>query len=219
MGWQRIIQSLPIEAVYLVRILLAGLCGMVLGIERSKRQKEAGVRTHFIVACASSLLMTVSLSFTQDAARIAAQIVAGIGFLCAGMIFFRRETLHGLTTAAGVWATAGIGMAMGNGLYLLAIGTMLVIVIGQSFFHATRIGRFNIQQLLLVKFRYSEETKNGLQEYFKSAPLSRFSLTSKDGILLAEAVLRPQIACTVENISNAMEQFPDVTSIGRMEDL
>lgn len=217
--WSSILESLGNEAIYLLRVLIAGLCGLCLGIERSKRQKEAGVRTHFIVACAAALLMTISLSFSSDSARIAAQIVSGIGFLCAGMIFFRRESLHGLTTAAGVWATAGIGMAMGKGLYLLAIGCTVIVIVGQSVFHATKIGRLNLQQLLLVKFKYSDETKHELHDYFHAGTFSRFSVTAENGVLLAEAVIKPQIPCSAEVVAQAMKNNSDIISIERLEDL
>lgn len=220
MGWfDEILASWSTEAIYLLRVLLAGLCGICLGLERSRRLKEAGLRTHFIVACAAAMLMTISLSFSTDTARIAAQIVSGIGFLCAGMIFFRRESLHGLTTAAGVWATAGIGMAMGKGLYLLAIGCMVLIIAGQFFFHSTKIGKINYQQLLLVKFRYSDATKLMLQEFFQVKTFSRFSLLSDTDGLKAEAVIKPQIECSAEKIAQAMESNGDIISIERLEDL
>ena len=120
-------------------ILLAALCGLALGIERKNRLKEAGMRTHLIVALGSALIMVVSKygffdlvgysHLSVDASRVAAQIVSGIGFLGAGMIFMRNQSITGLTTAAGIWATAGIGMAMGAGLY--AVGgfcTLLVLL-------------------------------------------------------------------------------------------
>lgn len=96
------------EVEYLARVIIGGILGIFMGIERSHRQKEAGIGTHFIVACAAALLTCISLWFKKDAgdmgdgARIAAQIVSGVGFLGAGMIFFRRESMRGLTTAAGI---------------------------------------------------------------------------------------------------------------------
>ena len=105
---------------WVVRILIASLCGFIIGFERKSRSKEAGIRTHAIVCMASALMIIVSkYAFSDmatatgakdaDPARIAAQVVSGIGFLGAGIIFVRRDILHGLTTAAGIWATAGIG--------------------------------------------------------------------------------------------------------------
>ena len=118
---------------FFIRILVAGLCGFVLGVERSRRFKEAGVRTHMIVCCGAALVMIVSkygfadlTSATGEAfngtrgadpARLAAQVVSGVGFLGAGMIFKNGGSVTGLTTAAGIWAAAGIGLAIGSGMH------------------------------------------------------------------------------------------------------
>ncbi|MFQ9490102.1 MAG: MgtC/SapB family protein [Bilophila wadsworthia] len=112
------------ELEFFFRILIAGICGGLIGYERNNRLKEAGIRTHLIVALAAALIMVVSkYGFSDvttlkgvalDPSRIAAQIVTGVGFLGAGMIFVRNQTISGLTTA-GVWATAGIGMTIGAG--------------------------------------------------------------------------------------------------------
>ena len=129
------------EVEYLARVIIGGILGIFMGIERSHRQKEAGIGTHFIVACAAALLTCISLWFKKDAgdmgdgARIAAQIVSGVGFLGAGMIFFRRESMRGLTTAAGIWATAAIGMCTATGMYLLAFGTTITIILFQTLNH------------------------------------------------------------------------------------
>ena len=107
------------ELRYLISILVAVVLGFAIGYERKLRFKEAGIRTHTIVCVGSALIMVVSKygfgdSAEADAARVAAQIVSGIGFLGAGIIVYRRHEIHGLTTAAGVWATAGVGMAAGS---------------------------------------------------------------------------------------------------------
>lgn len=108
------------QIYYIARIVIAGICGIFIGLERKNRSKEAGVRTHFVVACASALMMIISkYGFCDlvsgadsmrgaDGARIAAQVVSGIGFLGAGMIFVHKNTVTGLTTAAGIWATSGV---------------------------------------------------------------------------------------------------------------
>ena len=108
---------------YPVRLLIAVLCGFIIGYERKNRNKEAGIRTHVIVTVASCLMMMVSKygfgdldTARFDGSRIASQIVSGIGFLGAGMIFVHKNSIKGLTTAAGIWATSGIGMAIGSGM-------------------------------------------------------------------------------------------------------
>ena len=101
-----------------LNVLLAAVLGFAIGFERKMRFKEAGVKTHTIVCIGSALIMVVSKyafeGMSADVSRIAAQIVSGIGFLGAGIIMFRGQKMHGLTTAAGVWATAGVGMACGR---------------------------------------------------------------------------------------------------------
>lgn len=135
------------QLIYLLRMVVACCCGFLIGLERKNRSKEAGVRTHCVVACASALMMIISkYGFADtaagefgmrgaDGARIAAQVVSGIGFLGAGMIFVHKNTITGLTTAAGVWATAGIGLAIGAGMYFTGISAAFIIVLIQIFFH------------------------------------------------------------------------------------
>lgn len=127
-------------------MLIAGICGLVIGYERKSRMKEAGIRTHFVVAIGASLMMVISKygfqdimgnpDISLDPSRIAAQVVSGVGFLGAGMIFMQRQTVKGLTTAAGIWATAGIGMAIAAGLYLVGIGVTVLIVVAQMVLHS-----------------------------------------------------------------------------------
>ena len=139
--------SLMQNLEFFIRILIACLCGAAIGYERSMRYKEAGIRTHIIVCCAAALMMIVSkYGFADlaesrtagmygtkdtDPARIAAQVVTGISFLGAGIIFHHGKSISGLTTAAGVWATAGIGLAVGAGLYLVGIFTTIVVAMLQ----------------------------------------------------------------------------------------
>lgn len=135
-----------IEMMMVARMLLAGVLGGLVGLEREYRSKEAGLRTHFLVCLGSALFTLVSqYGFTDivagvanacgpgvdvrlDPGRVAAQIVTGIGFIGAGTIVLQRKTVVGLTTAAGLWTTAAIGMAVGGGLYFIAgFGTLLTL--------------------------------------------------------------------------------------------
>lgn len=124
----------------IIRLVLAGMCGFFIGFERKNRAKEAGIRTHFIVASASALMMIISkyaaldMGVMGDPTRIAAQVVTGIGFLGAGMIFVHNRAISGLTTAAGIWATSGIGMSIGAGLYFPGIVLTVMILIIQTVF-------------------------------------------------------------------------------------
>lgn len=130
---------------FLLRLIVAGVCGSLIGYERKNRLKEAGVRTHMIVALGAALIMIVSKygfadvvrlkGYGLDPSRVAAQIVSGIGFLGAGMIFVRRQAVSGLTTAAGVWTTAGIGMAIGAKLYFVGIAATVLVLLVQIGLH------------------------------------------------------------------------------------
>lgn len=133
-------QELTLSAEFFLRILIAAICGIVIGYERENRNKEAGIRTHAIVALGAALIMIVSkYGFSDiqnyDASRVAAQIVSGIGFLGAGIIFIRNRAVSGLTTAAGIWATAGVGMAVGSGMYYIGIAVTVLIVLMQFVLH------------------------------------------------------------------------------------
>jgi putative Mg2+ transporter-C (MgtC) family protein len=116
-----------------VSLLLAVLLGAVVGIEREAIHKPAGLRTHMLVSLGSCLFTIVSIGFSVDPARIAAGIVAGIGFIGAGTIWAEKDKVQGITTAASLWATAAIGLTAGIGDYpLAAITTILVFIILSS---------------------------------------------------------------------------------------
>ena len=130
------------------RLVLAGALGALIGAEREYRAKTAGTRTHFLVALGSALLMIVSQygfmdpaatgTRLADASRVAAQIVSGIGFIGAGTILVQKHAVHGLTTAAGMWVAAGIGMASAGGLYVIAISATFLSLVGLELFGLVR---------------------------------------------------------------------------------
>lgn len=124
----------------LLRILLGGFMGAIIGHERKSRDKSAGMRTHAIVGLGAALIMIVSKYGFEDipdfdASRVAAQIVSGVGFLGAGIIFVKNNTVSGLTTAAGIWTTAGVGMAIGAGAYFIGISAGILVVVTQVVLH------------------------------------------------------------------------------------
>jgi putative Mg2+ transporter-C (MgtC) family protein len=111
-------------------LLLAVVFGAIVGVEREFTHKPAGLRTHMLVSLGSCLFTVVSVSFDIDPARIAAGIVAGIGFIGAGTIWAEKDKVKGITTAASLWATAAIGLTAGIGDYPLAAAvTFLVVMI------------------------------------------------------------------------------------------
>lgn len=116
----------------ILRLFLGGIMGGLIGLEREFRAKEAGLRTHFIVALGSALFMIISqyaFGGRFDAARVAAQVVSGIGFIGAGVIIFQKNVVRGVTTAAGLWVAAAIGLACGAGMYVVAGAATLMTVL------------------------------------------------------------------------------------------
>ncbi len=125
---------------YLIRVAVACLCGGLIGLERTKRLKEAGIRTHIIVALGATLIMVVSkYGFSDvmeaDASRIASNVITGVSFLGAGVIFVRGGSVKGLTTAAGIWATAAIGLALGAGMYTVGVLVTVLMILLQISLH------------------------------------------------------------------------------------
>lgn len=120
-----------------LRLILACICGGLVGIEREKTDKPAGFRTHILVTLGATLMTIISMygfssfaNVNKDPSRIAAQIVTGVGFLGAGTIMREGFSVRGLTTAASIWLVAGIGMAVGTGMYFSAIvSTLLMFII------------------------------------------------------------------------------------------
>ena len=139
---------------FCIRILLSGALGAIIGLERASRNKEAGIRTHIIIGMTSAMFMILSkYAFFDlseiasagikgaDPSRIASQVVTGISFLCAGVIFRQgKYNIRGLTTAAGMWATSSVGMAIGAGLYWVGLMEALVLVLMQIVLHKHPVG-------------------------------------------------------------------------------
>lgn len=209
------------ELIFLLRIVVGGILGFIIGIERSRRQKEAGMGTHFTVGLAAALFTCIGYAFEDsggDTARIAAQVVTGIGFLGAGIIFFRRESLHGLTTAAIVWSTAAIGMCCGVGMYILALGGTVLIVTMQVILHTKTFKRHN-QRLLLVKFHHTEEMQKTLHLYFGVNQFYRYKVNRVNDTFQVEAVIRPTQNYTADKITRFVAANEAMISIERLEDL
>lgn len=176
---------------YIVRIIVAGICGCLIGYERKVRSKGAGVRTHCVVACAAALMMIISKYAFYDVAmegmlmgadvrldpsRVASTIVSGVGFLGAGTIFVHKNKISGLTTAAGIWATSGVGMAIGSGLYVVGIAATIIIVLSQVLLHMNF--KF-LQGDRTMKLKVFHVTQEHYQAYIKD-------LLSQHGISIHE---------------------------------
>ncbi len=182
-----------LELEFFGRLLLAGVCGAVIGYERKRNMKEAGVRTHFIVAMAAALVMLVSKygfldvagvipGHDVDVSRVAASVVSGVGFLGAGIIFVRKYTINGLTTAAGIWATSAVGMAIGSGMYVVGIMGSFVILMAQIFLHR-RWSFLHIpsSEQIRVVLENSEEAVTRLRESFETHDIEILNIKMEVG--------------------------------------
>ena len=195
---------------FLIRLLLSAALGALVGLERSKRQKEAGVRTHCIIACTSALFMILSkYAFVDtaigadglrgaDPARIAAQVVSGISFLGAGVIFKNGTSIRGLTTAAGMWGTAAIGMAVGAGMYWLGLIEAAILVAIQIILHRFPVGADALTtQEILVEMEDTPELQAQFDALLKAhnGQVVESSLSRDEGYLRMEitAKLEPPI--------------------------
>ena len=195
---------------FFIRLLLSAALGALVGLERSKRQKEAGVRTHCIIACTSALFMILSkYAFVDtaigadglrgaDPARIAAQVVSGISFLGAGVIFKNGNSIRGLTTAAGMWGTAAVGMAIGAGMYWVGLIEAAILVTIQIILHRFPVGADALTtQEILVEMADTQEMRDKFDELLARhrGQVTESSLTREEGYLRMEitAKLEPPI--------------------------
>lgn len=169
----------------ILRIVSAALLGGIIGLEREYRAKEAGFRTHFLVGLGSALFMVVSqygfehILATQpnvslDPSRIASQVVSGIGFIGAGTIIFQKQVIRGLTTAAGLWATAAIGLACGASLYVIAVASTIMVLACLETLNYTmkRFGNRNIN----LTFTASDKTH--IQEILNHLDQEKITINS-----------------------------------------
>ncbi|PFM64169.1 methyltransferase [Bacillus cereus] len=220
--------SLDID--FIIRIGVAGLLGAMIGIEREIRSKEAGLKTHFLVAVGSALIMVVSkYAFSDimfedhmslDPSRIAAQVVSGVGFLGAGTIIIQKQAVKGLTTAAGLWATAGIGLAIGAGMYVVGIGATILVLIGLEI--VSRI--FKVQflfpqniavQMCMNKHEAVQQILEMLQ--VKGIPILSYEvdvLQQEEGVIYKVGMQLKNISAEEKNtFIQQMQSLPEVTFI------
>lgn len=206
---------------FLIRIVLAALLGMLIGVERARRQKEAGTRTHCIIAASAAGLMILSkYAFgdvgSGDGARIAAQVVSGISFLGAGVIFRSgRYSIQGLTTAAGIWGTAVVGMAIGAGMYWLGLILAGGLVIIQILLHRLSVGDSATTQEMTVRMLNDAAVKASFDEMLQShgAVVLESSLTREGAYIKMELTLRLEEPVTHEEILSLLTTCPGMTHI------
>lgn len=209
------------ELWYGISLLLAALLGFCIGYERKIRSKEAGMRTHTVVCFGSALMMVISkyaFGDEADAARVAAQIVAGIGFLGAGIIVYRKNEVHGLTTAAGVWATAGIGMACGGGMYIIAIFATVTLIFFQWLLHRKwRIFRAKRFFLIKIVFEQINDEREKVKEIFGLDRYHSLIVERKGERLIYQAKLYTDVEYTSTQIDEIMKENSFILSLERCD--
>ena len=209
---------------FFIRILLSAVLGALVGLERTKRQKEAGIRTHWIIACAAAVFMILSKyafvdpadvlgSRGADGARIAAQVVSGISFLGAGVIFKNGNSIRGLTTAAGIWATSAIGMAIGAGMYWVGLITTVIMMVAQVVLHRFPVaGDAAVTQELAVSMADTPELHQALTRLLNDhGGCVTDSALSRDNVHIAmELTVRLAEPITYEEALRFMQEHPGV---------
>ncbi len=211
--------------VVIIRLLLATFLGAVIGFEREYHAKEAGVRTHLLVALGSCLFMIISVygfdfmldrdHVSFDPSRIASQVVTGIGFIGAGTIILQKQMVRGLTTAAGLWVTAAIGLACGNGMYIVAVVTTVIVLVSlglinvylpyfsQKERHITFLAKdYEVMTEILERLRQEKITVLNY-ELHKSAE-------ENDGKMLITLEIRMKRYDNVKGINSILKNFEKV---------
>ena len=218
---------------FCIRMLLACICGAAIGVERSKHFKDAGVRTHVIVCIGAALVMIISkygfvdLSLPDggtfpgtrgaDPARVAAQAVSGISFLGAGVIFKREGLVRGLTTAAGIWVTAAIGLAVGAGMLLAGLFAAIVVCVLQILLHRFVIGPddYATNQLhFTVKngYDFNYSLNEQLEKWAGTVLESAFSRNQEDGTTEYDLTVRRKKEITYAEMKEFIAEHEEIIS-------
>lgn len=212
---------------FILRLCVAGLCGTVIGLDREYRVKDAGFRTHFLVALGSALMMIVSQYGFEgfladhdgtrfDPGRIAAQVVSGIGFIGAGTIIIHRQLVRGLTTAASLWATAGIGLAAGAEMYVVAGAATLLTLFGLEVL-TLFFGELGHRRTMIV---FSAADRAAIDEIFNRLQCRDYSVVSyeveasrtPEGVVhRATLVIRSKGTASEEGYIDLLRGNPDIT--------
>ena len=212
----------------LIRLSLASLFGALIGLERERKNRTAGMRTHMMVCVGSSLIMLVSAygfsdvlgteHMALDPSRIAAQVISGIGFIGAGTILFLKQgAIRGLTTASGLWTVAAIGLATGGGMYFAAAATTIIALAilwalqplerlySRKFRHKTLriVTKLNIDNTELLGYLMN---KNGVK-------IQTFSFERGDNELIFQLGFDGLDVTKIDDIVNELKNDPAVKEI------
>ena len=219
------------ELTVIWRLVLATILGGLIGIEREIHGRPAGFRTHLLVTLGACLMMIVSEAFFYkyggmnsdsvvrlDPGRVAAQIVTGIGFLGAGAIVKEGPTVRGLTTAACLWVSAGIGMAIGAGFYNPAIVTTAISLFSLLMLkRAEKMFRKERYRTLRVHCAYDEQALPKLEEYLAKKKLQIVTFGFEKDRLAGEIIYNFVVSqCRYDERNELVKEFMDMTHIHKV---
>ncbi|MBR5756684.1 MAG: MgtC/SapB family protein [Firmicutes bacterium] len=220
-----------LTAVFCVRIAVACFCGALIGIERSRNFKEAGIRTHIIVCCGAALAMIVSkYGFIDlegavnvffpgtrgaDPSRIASQVISGISFIGAGVIFRREGLVRGLTTAAGIWVTAAIGLAVGSGMVFIGLFSTILILAMQTLMHRFTFGADSYSTSALhfrVKngYKFNQTLQEQLNKWGATVLESSYDRSEEHGTTTYDLSVRRKTPITYAELRDFAEEHPEI---------
>lgn len=213
--WEEIVRQVFLS----MDLLLSVVLGFLIGLERKSRFKEAGIRTHTIVCFGAAAMTIISRNIGNgDPGRIAAQIVTGIGFLGAGMIVYKQHEVKGLTTAAGIWATAGIGMACGSRLYILAILATLLMIGIQCLFHLPyRIFKARKFYSVKIEFLRTGDENIKIKEIFGTDRFNHLVIKRENDQVIYSATLTTDQEFSSTRLNEIIEENPFIYSLERCD--
>lgn len=210
------------ELKMLIDLGLSALLGFIIGFERKLRSKEAGIRTHTIVSVGACLMMLISLyafGDNSDASRVAAQIVSGISFLGAGIIVYRKHEVKGLTTAAGVWATAAVGMACGARMYILAGAGCAFLIVLQLIFHLPlKIFLPKRYYILKIHFIETNNERELIKEIFKVKHYAHLQVERSGDKLIYNVTVNTDVEFDSAALDEIMKTNDFIVAIERGDD-
>ncbi|MBM7646257.1 putative Mg2+ transporter-C (MgtC) family protein [Scopulibacillus daqui] len=217
------------EFEFIARLVLAGVLGALIGFERERRYKEAGLRTHFLVAVGSALIMIISkYAFNDilhhdkvelDPSRVAAQVVSGVGFLGAGTILVQRASVRGLTTAAGLWATSAVGLSVGAGLYLVGVLGALLVLLGLEVLNLLFRSVLPNKTYKLTVSAYSNEITSQIIDILTADNLTvteyqvNLKQVENETLYVMNFQLKPEKAIQENQITKDLQNLPHIESI------
>ena len=222
---------------FLIRIVAALILGFFIGLERELTNKCAGLRTHILVCLGACVFTIISIygfpsyatgdnvivdqaTGIRDTGRVAAQVVSGIGFIGAGMIFYHKQVVHGLTTAAGIWATAAIGMAVGAGLFIIAVISTSIIILVQCVMHLN-VKIFRSRHYLRLNILFvckGQGEREKVKEIFKVKRFTKINAKKEGDEILYSVTVTIDKTFSDNEIYNALIENSFIKSITREDE-